>query len=535
MISDYTTAPATERDGPDTQRTCLSALRCTSRVFNSLLTSDEYYQARVADAITTLDELDTTRRATAGPCNSSGSSRVTTWPCAESVGGYKNLFHILVSWSPLEGWYTLCDSWPWGYLVLMKFCDGMLCGEVVSVSQQDGYGSLPPSEDGYDCQRKRIFEISFDSSGSANCTVIGKKAESFGVKWKGGNGSTNNSSYHKVKKSDVFRSLQIRNDFSDDDVFPRNDGLLFHISNILKNERDGDDDSNDLHPEPFFSDMHDDDDSNNVTRPTCSDIIATLLQREMPVYKYKQNIRRPSYVDRLQDYYPNGLLFEYLCGPEGRPLGSKVKPSKGVSQNAQPLQSGFYVGKNDRRHFHRHLRYEVVQVRNHQLQTASNKEPDEMFQESLKASNTDSLPSVVELFQANHRENFTFVSGRKVTGDIYLPNGELAWIAITSTLRDVSAFPTPPTVVAKGSQCHQVTNAWPGWKQIARPFYCDSSWKKGWLLELRGTRNADDAWGEGFKYCDEAQYVFWLPEEQHRNYFILSKLPCHFGSYLWDA
>eukprot|EP00985_Skeletonema_marinoi_P029870 scaffold29432_cov153-Skeletonema_marinoi.AAC.3 len=77
MISDYTTAPATERDGPDTQRTCLSALRCTSRAFNSLLTSDEYYQARVADAIKTLDELDTARRAAAGPCNSSGSCRVT--------------------------------------------------------------------------------------------------------------------------------------------------------------------------------------------------------------------------------------------------------------------------------------------------------------------------------------------------------------------------------------------------------------------------------------------------------------------------
>ena len=86
------------------------------------------------------------------------------------------------------------------------------------------------------------------------------------------------------------------------------------------------------------------------------------------------------------------------------------------------------------------------------------------------------------------------------------------------------------------TMCHQVTNAWPGWKQqLARPFYCDSSWKEGWLLELRGTRNADDEWNEGFKYCDEAQYVFWLPQEQHGNYFILSKLPCHFGSYLWDA
>lgn len=538
LISDYATAPAAERDGSDIQRTCLSSLRCSSRAFNALLTSEEYYQARVADAIKTLDELDTRKSATAGPFKSCGSSRLTTtWPCAESVGGYKNLYHILVSWSPLEGWYTLCDAWPWGYLVLMKFCDGMLCGEVVSVSQQESSYKAPE----YDCERERIFEISFNSSGSANCTVIGKKAESFGVKWKGGSSSSSagNSSYHKVKKSDVFRSLQIRNDLSDDDVFPRNNGLLFHISNILKNEMDAD--SKELYPDPFSSNMSGVDESMSVPMPTCSDIIGTLLQREMPIYKYKQNIRRQSYVNRLQEYYPNGLLLEYICGPEGRPLGNRAKASKvkGVFQHAHPLQPGFYVGKNDRRFFHHHLRHEVVQLRNHRLQTASSNEPDEIMlslQESLTASGTDSLPSIVDLVESNnHRANYNFVSGRKVTGDIYVPTGELTWIAITSPLRDMTMFPSPPKVLVKGSQCHQVTNAWPGWKQLARPFYCDSSWKEGWLLELRGTKDADDEWDEGFKYCDETQYVFWLPEEQHRNYFILSKLPCHFGSYLWDV
>jgi hypothetical protein len=244
----------------------------------------------------------------------------------------------------------------------------------------------------------------------------------------------------------------------------------------------------------------------------------------------------------LQDYHPNGLLFEYVCGPEGRPLGYRAKASKGMFRNPQllpqPLKPGFYAGKNDRRHFQHHLRYEVVQVRNHQLHTASRNEADEImlsFQESIKASKTDSLPSIVDLVKSNHRGRFAFVSGRKITGDINVPTGELSWVAITSTLRDVADFPTPPVVLINGRQCHQVTNAWPGWKQVARPFYCDSSWKKGWLLELRGTMNADDEWNEGFKYCDEAQYVFWLPDEKFRNYFILSKLPCHFGSYLWDA
>lgn len=88
-------------------------------------------------------------------------------------------------------------------------------------------------------------------------------------------------SYHKVKKRDVFRSLQIRPDFSDDDVFPRNDGLL--IYDILKNGRDNVN-SNEPCPEPFFSDMSETDDSIDVPMPTCSCIIETLLQREMPVY-----------------------------------------------------------------------------------------------------------------------------------------------------------------------------------------------------------------------------------------------------------
>lgn len=138
------------------------------RALHSLLTSEEYYQARVVDAIKTLDELDMHRTSDNGSLNSSSTSctctnsRVTQWPCAESVGGYKNLFHILVDLAPLEGWYTLCDAWPWGYLVLMKFCDGMFCGEVVSVSQDGSLLPPPPlpSDDGYDCQRKRIFEIS---------------------------------------------------------------------------------------------------------------------------------------------------------------------------------------------------------------------------------------------------------------------------------------------------------------------------------------------------------------------------------------
>lgn len=543
LISDYTTSPAAEHDGYSSgmQKTGLSSLRCTSRALNLLLTSEEYYRARVIDAIKSLDELNDTmhnKRSTSSLLNKPSSS---PWPCAESVGGYKNLFRILIDYAPLEGWYTLCDGWPWGFLVLMKFCDGLFCGEVISVSQEDNNGpSSPPT-----CQPKRIFEISFNSSGQAICTVIGKKAETFGVRWKSHNSTTksSNNSYHKVKKRDVFRSLQLRHEFDDDDVFPCNGGMLFHISDILKNN----DESNGSVPtDPFFSNMTEfvDATDNDVLLPTACDIIQTLLEREMPVYKYKQNARRPSYINRMKDHYPNGLLFEYLCGPEGRPLSNRVQ-TQAKSLNTlhpHPLQHGFYVGKNTQRFHQRHLQNEIVKVRNHHIQYAGDKLNgfSSLFQEDLNVSKTDALLMVLDILHPNHlesiseSEDFTFVSGRKVTGDIHVPSGETSWIAITSTLEEVTGFPTPPTAILQDSQYHQVTNSWPGWKQLARPFFTDSIWKKGWLLELRGTKNAEvDEWGEGWKYEIEAHYVFWLPEE--RNYFILSKLSCHFGSYLWDT
>src|SRR5210317_842958 len=163
LISDYTTSPAAEHDGSSgkVQKTGLSSLRCTSRALNSLLTSEEYYRARVIDAIKSLDELNDAmhNNKSTSLINTASSAPNTSspWPHAESVGGYKNLFRILIDYAPLEGWYTLCDGWPWGFLVLIKFCDGLFCGEVISVSQEDNNGpSSPPTS----CQPRRIFEIS---------------------------------------------------------------------------------------------------------------------------------------------------------------------------------------------------------------------------------------------------------------------------------------------------------------------------------------------------------------------------------------
>src|SRR6056300_812841 len=91
LISDYTTSPTAEHDGSSgkVQKTGLSSLRCTSRALNSLLTSEEYYRARVIDAIKSLDELNDTlhsNRSTSllsKPSSSSAPNTSSPWPHAE--------------------------------------------------------------------------------------------------------------------------------------------------------------------------------------------------------------------------------------------------------------------------------------------------------------------------------------------------------------------------------------------------------------------------------------------------------------------
>ena len=96
IISDYTTSPTAEHDGYSSgkvQKTGLSSLRCTCRSLNSLLTSEEYYRARVIDAIKSLDELNDTmhnNRATSllnKPASSFAPNTSSPWPWRRSAFG----------------------------------------------------------------------------------------------------------------------------------------------------------------------------------------------------------------------------------------------------------------------------------------------------------------------------------------------------------------------------------------------------------------------------------------------------------------
>lgn len=274
-IAAYAASPATECEGGHASP--VAALRCTSRAHRCALTAPAYHRARVADVRTALDA----RRGTRRRAGDGGDH-----PAAAAVGGPANLLKILVRFAPLEGWYTVADSWPWWLLIRAKFIGGKFCGDIV-------LASVNPDE----CRRlERVFELTFDERGEAQCTVTGKRAEAVEVLWKRG-----------VQEEEEWRPLHDRAPPGNDAAFPHHNGLLLRLGDVRK-------DSNgapDAWTRPIAG--HSCFAASVGVPPPILSLIELLMERDMPLRRG----RAAAVGDR---YYRNDLVFEYLYAIQGRPL-----------------------------------------------------------------------------------------------------------------------------------------------------------------------------------------------------------------------
>lgn len=126
-------ADALEAECDERNPSSLSALRCASSAFRSLLTSESYYRARVAGEICEWNDIDDSD-------SFCFRNKATRCPSAESVGGNENLLKIIAAYGPLRGWYRLrgsCDARPWELLVRVEFSGGRLCGHVAPEEDAD--------------------------------------------------------------------------------------------------------------------------------------------------------------------------------------------------------------------------------------------------------------------------------------------------------------------------------------------------------------------------------------------------------------
>lgn len=385
------------------------SLRCTCKQLHQLLQSENYYQAKVMGAYASNKRVSSSE-----------------WPSHQRVGKWRILNQILSKYAILEGFWVICDAWPFGYLILCRFHGEKFCGDIIyplpTVIGKDNRRQRNVIR--YRNLTERIFEISFaDDTGEESCKVLSSQtAAHFGI---------------QEEESVILNNLR----------FPRNRGLLFEISDI--SEANYKDDEN----EGIIT-------ADGDTMPPIKSLISDMINDE------------------------HRFLMEYLDGPNGRPISDAtayqkiMKESIQIDSNMPLIKPGLYVGSYGTQYGFR--QHEIIQIRYFEISEDNGKSQQDERQVLLDDAFGGRIPSD---FSTKEELTTFLISGRKVTGDTHVPTGEVTWVAnMSKTIEDTSD--RPEFVLDHNRQRHNVKRAWPGYGTLAYLFFQRPSWNDGWLYQL---------------------------------------------------
>ncbi|GFH47647.1 predicted protein [Chaetoceros tenuissimus] len=394
------------------------ALKCTSKTIHQLLTSEEFYQAKTI-------ELFASR------------SCIQDWPTLENVGSWKSLCHVLGLYIPLQGLYTLCESWPWGMLMDCKLQNGKVCGDLIrAIPETTMNTNSSRSACSYSVERVRLFEIQFQidtfSKLQMKCVVYT------------GDGSIRHAVDFGIIKDDEVEGPETLTTMN---PYPRNQSFLFHLQWPVG---DNDEDEEEFGRVPFIND-----DTFHRRHDNDPNLFLKLIE----------TLRTKSLVAPLEDLHR--IRFELL--------DQNMKTSESVKE-IEMFKSGFYVGNYGE--MYGQFQHEIINV------------------SYLDASDVDCLEKVfgsrlsIEVLQRvfdyrlpiQERLQTKIVVGRKLTGDLHVAAGEITWFADVS--KPSSDGDAPVQVVDKDGVTYRVSKSWPGMGTLAYPLFQSSSWNDGWLLQL---------------------------------------------------
>jgi hypothetical protein len=345
------------------------------------------------------------------------------WPSYQRVGKWRILNQILSKYAILEGFWVICDAWPYGYLILCRFQDEKFCGDIIyPLPTVIGKDNRQRNIIRYRNLTERIFEISFaDDTGEESCKVLSSQtAAHFGIQ----------------EESVVIHNL----------CFPRNRGLLFEISDISEANYEDEDDEN----EGIIT-------ADGDTMPPIKSLISDMMNNE------------------------HRFLMEYLDGPNGRPISDatacQMKESMWIDSNMPLIKPGLYVGSYGTHYGFR--QHEIIQIRYFEISDNGRSQEDQ--RQVLNDAFGGRIPSDFSTKELKGEPTF-LISARKVTGDTHVPTGEVTWVAnISKTIEDSDR---PEFVLDHNRQRHNVRRAWPGYGTLAHIIFQMPSWNEGWLYQL---------------------------------------------------
>jgi len=423
------------------------ALKCTCTLLNEILSSDEYYQSKAMDkfGFRTKKNDGVVENNDDQECCSSKDQ----WPSVESVGGWKVLYeNILCIYAPLEGLYTICNAWPWGLLMQCHFVNGKFCGDLVRPipGRRESDGTcwcFKRLED-------RVFEVTFKNGGMENCEMVigneGADVLDFGL------------SFEQV----VFEEGVAK-------TFPyKHHGFLFKI--VLSGSQNSTVNMN-----------------HNASHSTRRKFRWPSLQ-EFP-QNWNENEGFPWASDiiegNLKIFQRRELLLEPLKIPlmvnEYNPSmnrGISLTELQQISTASWPLlRSGFYAASYGSS-IYSCLGYEIMDLSYIRVDTKNPMSIKEVF--------SSRQPPVSFYEKKGHTTSSrVFLVGRKITGDIHVPAGEITWFADVTGFNDTKMAPAIVEDEENGGR-YRVVRSWNGLGTLSYPYLINPSWNDGWLLELEG-------------------------------------------------
>eukprot|EP00554_Chaetoceros_debilis_P016448 CAMPEP_0194123412 /NCGR_PEP_ID=MMETSP0150-20130528/54419_1 /TAXON_ID=122233 /ORGANISM="Chaetoceros debilis, Strain MM31A-1" /LENGTH=508 /DNA_ID=CAMNT_0038816647 /DNA_START=81 /DNA_END=1604 /DNA_ORIENTATION=+ len=428
------------------------ALRCTSKYFHKLLTSEEFYQIKAIESFATNNSRSRGADEN-GITNVQQSMDIDAWPPLESVGGWRVLYdQILSVYAPLEGYCSICNAWPWGLLLECHFKDGKFCGDLVRAIQNNTIieGSSTSTSQ-YIRKSDKIFEISFGQGGEAKCEIFLGDTEAKD------DDQQSSTKTHALEFGFNFQRAKLLDHVVTTESPRQKDGFLFKINwdaNTFANHNLLRSTCFVWPPVGTVPHLWNDDEEG----PPRANEIITGIQKN------------PWHIDGESHTNLPQLLLEPLdiAWPSRKGNKQTLPTLRKVSSLKMPLTSGLYAGSYGSQYGC--LRHEILHLS--YIDPSCPKSLDDVFQSRMPHSD----------FLGSHDSSSVLLIGRKVTGDMHVPAGEITWFAdINRLCGDGTA---PATIEDQNGTHHRVVRSWNGLGTLSYSLFRKPSWDEGWLLEL---------------------------------------------------
>eukprot|EP00939_MAST-03C_sp_MAST-3C-sp1_P004664 g4664.t1 len=438
------------------------------------------------------------------------------WPVFTSWKGYYNFLH---RWVPWEGFYVLEDARPWGLLFLFRFVDRKFVGDVLWT---DGRNALETTNPLF--APIRVVEIAFagdendkkddhcDRKDSRVVTVFGKRVHDLVTT----RSPISVEPEERILQHFPFASMgpsRIESGRIELRLAPLSSSAPSPLSSLIHNLpehfRSARASQHSDIAEAWIPDVPRDLASSSTRRLADEDddegVLTSCDDEEENVGSIRSMLQ--TLIEARISASVRTLNFRWVDGPE--------RVSRDFFEYHVPLiRPGLYYGTYNRMYHKFKREVLLVQYKRYKIHPTNASETWESIRKEMFCSDIQQDPQGAfdrVRRQLDSAREIVFVTGRKCTGDIHVPSGELTWVALVHPAMPIEASEEVDYVSEREvpSLRYHVRRSFFGWGTLAHPGFRRPCWNIGLLVQIdaegldhrpiiRGGRSARERHAFGF-------------------------------------